>query len=170
MSGKRGGGRGGGGRHSSHCWIIEVQGCSALSEHGQELKSGPSVCASSLPFLAIGSFLPQPLFPSFFVSFTLSSSQFLVISSPLLFLERPCKAVCVRSFFQAFGGLVVHSLEADWRRADKRSSAAWWMFNGTNCEYLMTGRVRKNHIWKGKDADMERESEPVRDVSYNSAW
>lgn len=50
--------------------------------------------------------------------------------------------VCVSVYlcFQAFGGLLVHSLEADWRRADKRSSAAQWMFNGTNCEYLMRGR------------------------------
>lgn len=87
---------------------------------------------------------------------------FLPLSSHLLSARllhrRPCRqTMCV--CFQAFGGILVHPLEADWCRADKRSSAARWMFNGTNCEYLMRVREWESHLWKEKDVDMERESE-----------
>ena len=69
-----------------------------------------------------------------------------------------CVCVCVYVCFQAFGGFLAHSLEAGWWRADKCSSAAQWMFNGTNCEYLMSGR--ESHM-REKDVDTERRSETI---------
>lgn len=172
---KRGGGRGRALRHSACCWIIEVQGFSALTEHGQELLSGPH--AAFLCFLSSSYFLACLIFHLAIVPFFVCLSLFCPFSHPLLSPlstrlphRRPCRqttCACACAFSD-FGGLLVHSLEADWRRADKRSSAAQWMFNGTNCEYLMRGREshmeRERCRWKGR----VRHSEIVK--SRNGAF
>lgn len=86
---KRGGGRGRALRHSACCWIIEVQGFSALTEHGQELMSGPS----HSPLFV--SFLPLIFFhvPKFFLS-----NHSIIFPAPLSFpfchLFLPFLVVC----------------------------------------------------------------------------